>query len=57
LNFSGDFLRWFQIFDWDGLSNRTLAAPITPVVSLIDYNLLLTFVREIQIVLMSDPVD
>jgi hypothetical protein len=57
LNFSGDFLRWFQVFDWDGLSNRTLAAPITPVVSVIDYNLLLTFVREIQIVLMSDPVD
>lgn len=25
--------RWFQVFDWDGLSNRTLAAPITPVVS------------------------
>ncbi|XP_046463610.1 cGMP-dependent protein kinase, isozyme 1-like [Daphnia pulex] len=24
--------RWFQVFDWDGLSNRTLAAPITPVV-------------------------
>jgi hypothetical protein len=57
LNFSGDFLRWFQVFDWDGLSNRTLAAPITPVVSVIDYNLLLTFVREIQIVLMGDPVD
>lgn len=25
--------RWFQVFDWDGLSNRTLVAPIAPVVS------------------------
>ena len=26
--------RWFQVFDWDGLTNRTLVAPISPVVSL-----------------------
>ena len=25
--------RWFQVFDWDGLTNRTLVAPIVPVVS------------------------
>lgn len=28
-----DYYRWFQVFDWDGLGNKTLAAPIAPVVS------------------------